>query len=128
MKNKCYIYGVYDRKNKCCYVGQTIDVKTRIPAHCGSGIFENGFMFKIFRSTTKKDSTRIEGQVIRAFRRRGEAYKNKAMIREKVQTKTFKLSEECHALARVAAFDAGETLQAWLEKIVVKFLAAKKGK
>ena len=45
-----------------------------------------------------------------------------------MKTKTVKLTETTHTQARHAAFASGETLQAWLEKIVVKFLAAKKGK
>lgn len=69
-----YIYGLFDQRNRCRYVGVTGGVKSRMSAHKKS---HPKWEFRLFRQCERERGTKIEGQVIRAFKRRGQADKNR---------------------------------------------------
>lgn len=73
---KIFIYGMYSN-NVCAYVGRTVNPKRREIQH------RNGKMFglpnlrmKIFRSVDRESAPRLEKQIIRSFKRKGQATRN----------------------------------------------------
>lgn len=74
MTTTVYIYGLFDKVNRCRYVGVTGDVKNRSLGHKKK---HPKWAFRCFRKCDRKQGTKIEGQVIRAFKRLGQADKNR---------------------------------------------------
>ncbi len=67
------IYGLFDLSGHCFYVGQTFDVYCRKHKHTK----ERGLIFRQLRTCEVRDASRIEIQVIKAYKRRGECEQNK---------------------------------------------------
>jgi len=73
----CCVYGLFDAGGKCVYVGSTLHPKAREQQHRASGRFTGlAVTLRKFRWAAYPDSLRIEGQVMRAYRRRGQALLN----------------------------------------------------
>ena len=74
-----FIYGLFDRRGKCQYVGQTINLTSRMRGHFNGAFkkFRREWRIKIFRKTTHPKSLRIERQIGKSYKKRGECKFNK---------------------------------------------------
>lgn len=69
-----YLYGLYEQHKDgwvCHYVGQTLMPKCRRSAH------SREFTFRVLRRCKSGHSTRLETQIIQAYKRRGQCSLNK---------------------------------------------------
>lgn len=75
-----YVYGFRDvRTRKWRYIGQSVEPRKRQYRHVNGALRSTRLEFSILRRTTMRDVNRIEIQIVRALRRRGEADLNKAV-------------------------------------------------
>ena len=72
-KGRIYLYGLYDDSGRCHYAGQTLNPRQRRSQHAKPDLILR--VLRRCRSTI--DSTRIETQIIRAYKRRGQCKLNK---------------------------------------------------
>ena len=75
------IYGLFDLRGKCMYVGQTLNAESREHQHLyerASKFYGKHLVFRIIRETNCRNANRLECQIGRAYKRRGQASKSKS--------------------------------------------------
>jgi len=82
------IYGLFDGTGKCRYVGLTDSPKQRKADHA-----DKGLAFRTLRFCEKSDGSRLEGQVIRAYKRKGQCDLNEAVNLPPVSPKVTTLEQ-----------------------------------
>lgn len=77
-EGKLIIYGIFNRRGKCLYVGQTISLDERFSNHRYGKFRGKKCVAKVIRRCSVETANRVEVQVIRAYKARGEARMNVA--------------------------------------------------
>lgn len=70
-----FLYGLFNSRGKCRYVGQTVDLAARARFHEHT----TGLRFRVLRICRAKDSSRLESQIIKAYKARGLCQLNKRL-------------------------------------------------
>ncbi len=66
-----YLYGLFDQQAVCHYIGQSLMPRCRKSAHS-----KHGLLFRVLRRCKSNHSTRLETQIIQAYKRRGQCALN----------------------------------------------------
>jgi len=72
-----YIYGLFDHAGRCLYAGQTLEPMTRTWRHKQTRQFHSA---RTLRKTTVRHASRIEAQIIAAYRKQGQCQLNRQLV------------------------------------------------
>lgn len=75
-EGKIVIYGIFNTRGKCLYVGQTISLSQRFSGHKYAKFRGKKCVARVIRNCSVENANRVEVQIIRAYKSRGEARMN----------------------------------------------------